>query len=111
MALSRNEIENVASHYARQYNVWKRLTNLEEIVKRHGHDHFYLYRKLCQVRNWCILSKKIKFPAEIPSREEKVFLGEISKSCFLKVIKRTKITAPLRSEYDDEIMFTVIVYK
>ena len=44
MALSRNEIENVASHYARQYDVWGQLTDLEEIVKHLGHDDFYLYR-------------------------------------------------------------------
>ena len=74
MALSRNEIENVASHYARQYDVWGQLTDLEEIVKHLGHDDFYLYRKLCQVKNWHILSKKIKFPAEIPSRGRKSFL-------------------------------------
>ena len=39
MALSRNEIENVASHYARWYDVWQQLADLEEIMKRHGHDH------------------------------------------------------------------------
>ena len=80
-------------------------------MKRHGHDYFYIYRKLCQIKNWLILSEKINFTAEIPRREEKVFLREVSKSYFLKVLKRTKIAAPLRSEYDDKIMFIVIVYK
>ena len=58
-----------------------------------------------------ILNEKIKFTAEIPSREENVFLREMSKSCVLKVIKRTKITAPLGSEYNSKIMFTMTVYK
>ena len=53
----------------------------------------------------------MKFTAEIPSREENVFLREMSKSCVLKVIKRTKITAPLGSEYNSKIMFTMTVYK
>ena len=71
----------------------------------------YIYRELCQIKNWLILSEKIQFTAEIRSREENVFLREMSKSCFLKVIKRKKITVPLQSECDEEIMFTVIVYK
>ena len=111
MALSRNEIENVASHYAGQYDVWERLADLEEIVKRHGHDNFYIYRRVCQIKNWLTLSENIKFTAEILSREENIFLRERSNSCSLKVIKRTKITAPLQSDYDDKIMFTMIVCK
>ena len=111
MALSRNEIENVASHYAGQYDVWERLADLEEIVKRHGHDNFYIYRRVCQIKNWLTLSENIKFTAEILSREENIFLRERSNSCSLKVIKRTKITAPLQSDYDDKIMFTMILCK
>ena len=44
------------------------------------------------MKNWLILSEKInyKLTAEIPSREENVFLREMSKSCFLKVIKQKK---------------------
>ena len=46
MVLSRNKIENVTSHYARQYDVWEWLADhLEQMVKRHGHDYFYIYRK------------------------------------------------------------------
>ena len=51
MVLSRNKIENVASHYARQYEVEDWLINLEEIVEQYGHNHFYIYRKLCQIKN------------------------------------------------------------
>ena len=49
--------------------------------------------------------------AELPSREERIFSRELTKSCFLIVTKRTEFTAPLRSESEDEIMLTVIVYK
>ena len=80
-------------------------------MKRHGHYHFDIYRKLFQIKNLLILNEKIKFTAEIPSREENVFLRKMSKSCVLKVIKRTKITAPLGSEYNSKIMFTMTVYK
>ena len=91
--------------------MWEQLADLEQIVKRHGHDHFDIYRKLFQIKNLLILNDKIKFTAEIPSREENVFLRKMSKSCVLKVIKRTKITAPLGSEYNSKIMFTMTVYK
>ena len=111
MVLSRNEIENVASHYARQYEVEDWLINLEEIVEQHGHNHFYIYRKLCQIKNWLIVSDKNKFTAEIPSRKEHIFLKELIRSCVLTITKRRKLAAPLRSEFDNEIMFTVIVYK
>ena len=73
MVLSRNEIENVASHYARQYEVEDWLVDLEEIVKRYRHNHFYIYRKLCQIKNWLIVSDKNKFTAEILSRKEHIF--------------------------------------
>ena len=53
MVLSRNEIENVAGHYARQYEVEDWLVDLEEIVEQHEHDHFYIYRKLCQRLAYC----------------------------------------------------------
>ena len=29
----------------------------------------------------------------------------------IKVMKRTKLNAPLQSEYDDEMMLTIIVYR
>ena len=58
-----------------------------------------------------MLCKNTKFTAEIPNKKEHIFLRELSKKYFVKVIKRTKLTAPLQSEYDDEIIFIIIVYR
>ena len=80
-------------------------------LEEHGNDPFFSYRKLCQNKNFMVLCKNTKFTAEIPSKKEHIFLRELSKKCFVKVIKRTKLTAPLESEYDDEIMFILIVYR
>ena len=41
-------------------------------MKRHGHDNFYIYRRVCQIKNWLILSENVKFTAEILSREKGV---------------------------------------
>ena len=111
MVLSKNEIENVASHYARQYEVNDWLVNMEEIWEQHGHSHFHIYRKLCQIQNWHIDSDKNKVKAKIPRRKEHIFKKELTRLSFLKVTKGTKLTAPLRSEFEYEIMFTVIVCK
>ena len=55
-----------------------------------------------------LLCENKKFAVEIPSKKEDIFLRELSKT-YMKVIIRTKLTAPLQN--DNEIMFTVIVYK
>ena len=73
LILSKNEIENVAGHYARQYEVNDWLVNMEEIWEQHGHSHFHIYRKLCQIQNWLIDSDKNKVKAKIPRRKEHIF--------------------------------------
>ena len=40
-----------------------------------------------------------------------MLLEDLSKACYLKVKRRRKITEPLRSEFMDEIMFLVTVFK
>ena len=50
------------------------------------------------------------YTVEIPSKYEYALLEDISKACFIKT-KREKITQPLNSEFDDEIMFLIAVYK
>ena len=51
MVLSKNEIQNVASQYARQYEVEDCFVGLEKILEQHGQNHFYIYRTLCQIKN------------------------------------------------------------
>ena len=42
MALTKNQIENVTTHYAREYDLRENLLNLEKCVERHGHNCFYI---------------------------------------------------------------------
>ena len=71
----------------------------------------YTYRKICQIKNWLILSEEKKNTIEVLSNKELIFLREPSKTCYIKVIKQTKLVAPLLRESDDEIIFTIAVYK
>ena len=57
------------------------------------------------------MTKEKYCTAEIPSKHEHTLLEDISKACFIKTKTRTKITEPLNSEFDDEIMFLITVYR
>ena len=54
-----------------------------------------------------LLCENKKFMIEIPSKKEDNHLRELSKNCYIKVKKPTKLTALLQSEYDNEIMLVV----
>ena len=51
------------------------------------------------------------YTVETPSKYEHTLLEDISKACFIKAKRRRKITVHLNSEFDDEIMFLITVYK
>ena len=40
MALTKSQIENVATYYAREYDLRENLLNLEECVEQHWHNSF-----------------------------------------------------------------------
>ena len=111
MTLTRNQIENIVNYYVREYNVWESFPNLAKTMGQHGNSTFHLYRKLCQIKNWLILSEEKKLSTEIPSKKEYIFLREIFRACFIKVMRQAKLTEPLRSEYKQEILFTILKYK
>ena len=97
MVLSKNEIENVASHYARQYEVNDWLVNMEEIWG--------------QLKTGLLIVIKIKLKPKFQEGKNIFLKKELTRLSFLKVTKGTKLTTPLRSEFEYEIMFTVIVCK
>ena len=46
-ALTNNAVMNLLGHYSNWYDVWEVRTDLIEIMKRHGHNKCYIYRKIC----------------------------------------------------------------
>ena len=89
--------------------MWEVRPDHLETLERHGHNK-YIYRKICQFKNYFLLMQEKCYTVEIPSKYEYALLEDISKACFIKT-KRGKITQPLNSEFDDEIMFLIAVYK
>ena len=73
MALTKNEIENITTHYTSWYDIWENLINLEEIVEQHGNEPFFIYGKCSQIKNFMLLCENKKFTIEIPSKKEDIF--------------------------------------
>ena len=55
MTLTKNQIGNITTSYARDYDLWESLLNLEETVEQHGNDPFFIYRKLCHIKYFMVL--------------------------------------------------------
>ena len=62
---------------------------------------------MAKVKNFLIVSDNKKFTAEIPMEEERDFLEELNKACYIKITKRKKKENIL---YNNEIYATVNVY-
>ena len=71
----------------------------------------YIYRKICQFKSYLLFTKEKCYTVEIPSKHEHTLLEDLIKACFIKTKTRTKITEPLNSEFSDEIMFLITIYK
>ena len=66
--------------------------------------------KLYSLKTTFYYQKKKKVTAKIPSRCEATLLEDLSKSCYLKVKRRRKITEPKKCEFMDQIMFLITVF-
>ena len=109
-ALTNDAVINLLWHYSNRFDVWEVRPDLIEILERYGHNKCYIYRKICQFKNYLLLTKEKCYTVEIPSKHEHTLLEDISKVYSKKTKTRTKITEPLNSEFDDKIMFCTTVY-
>ena len=64
--MDQNVIQNVADHYASEYELMDRLNDLKELIKNHDVEPFYIFRYILLVKNYLIYSKNIAYTAEIP---------------------------------------------
>ena len=102
---------NISWRYSNQFDVWGVRPDLIEILERCGHDKCYIYRTICHFKNYLLLTKEKCYTVEIPSKHEHALLENTSKVCFIKIKTKTKITEPLNSKFDNEIMFLITVYE
>ena len=89
--LNANEIINIASEYQLFYNLKKEEDEIKKILIEKGHKKFYIFRYIAFVKNFLLVSKNLKFTIEIPAIRERLFLEELNKGCYVKVLKRKTI--------------------
>ena len=106
--LNAYEIINIASDYRWKYHLKEEEEDeIKKILIEKGHKKFYIFRYISKVKNFLILSNNLKFTIEVPTVEERDFLEDLNKACYIKIIKRETKENAL---YDNEIYATVNVY-
>ena len=105
--LNANQIVNIASEYRSFYNLKKEEDEIKKILIEKGYKKFYIFRYMAIVKNFLILSKNLKFTIEIPINKERLYLEELNKACYIKVIKRKTKNNTL---YSNEVYATIDVY-
>ena len=111
MAISQlnvNQIINIASDYRWKYHLKEEEEEeIKKILIEKGYKKFYIFRYIAKVKNVLIVSNNLKFTIELPMVEEREFLEDLNKACYIKIIKRKTKENTL---YDNEIYATINVY-
>ena len=106
--LNANEIINIASDYRWKFHLKEEEEEeIKKILIEKGYKRFYIFRYIAKVKNFLIVSNNLKFTIEVPTVEERDFLEELNKACYIKIIKRKTKENTL---YENEIYATVNVY-
>ena len=111
MAISQlnvNQIINIASDYRWKYHLKEEEEEeIKKILIEKGYKKFYIFRYIAKVKNFLIVSNNLKFTIEVPTVEQRDFLEDLNKACYIKIIKRK---AKENTLYDNEIYATINVY-
>ena len=101
MALSTDKIVNITKQTISEFKLdeEKDLKNIEQVLKMHGNQQFYILRYVSFIKNFLILSKVGKYTIEVPSCKERYFVDRLSDSCFIQVKNRRVEKTELNSEY------------
>ena len=105
--LNANQIINIASDYRWKYHLKEEEEEIKKILIEKGYKKFYIFRYISKVKNFLIVSNNLKFTIEVPTVEEREFLEDLNKACYIKITKRKTKENTL---YDNEIYATVNVY-
>ena len=113
MALTSDQIINITRQTISEFelNEENDSKNIQQILKMHGNNQFYLLRYVSFCKNLLILSKAAKYTIEVPSKKEEYYLNRLTDSCFIQIKNRRVEKAELRSEYYDEVFLTIDVFK
>ena len=113
MALTSDEIMNITRQTISEFKLDEEndSKNIEQILKMHGNQQFYILRYVSFCKIFLILSKVGKYTIEVPSCKERYFLNRLTESCFIQVKKRRVEKAELCSEYYNEVFLTIDIFK
>ena len=106
--LNANDIINISTDFGRKFNLKEEEEDeIKKILIERGYKKFYIFRYIAKVKNFLIVSNNKKFTIEVPMVEQRDFLEDLNKACFIKITKRRKKENVL---YSNEIYATVNVY-
>ena len=92
MAISQlnvNQIINIASDYRWKYHLKEEEEEeIKKILIEKGYKKFYIFRYIAKVKNFLIVSNNLKFTIEVPTVEQRDFLEDLNKACYIKIIKK-----------------------
>ena len=113
MALTSDQITNITRQTISEFKLDEEndSKNIEQILKMHGNQQFYILRYVSFCKNFLILSKVGKYTIEVPSLREHYFVDRLSDSCFIQVKNRRVEKVHLNSEYYNEIYLTIDVFR
>ena len=106
--LNANDIINISTDFGRKFNLKEEEEDeIKKILIERGYKKFYIFRYIAKVKNFLIVSNNKKFTIEVPTVEQRDFLEDLNKACFIKITKRRKKENVF---YSNEIYATVNVY-
>ena len=106
--LNTNEIINISTNYQANYNLKEEEKNeIQKILIEKGYKKFYIFRYIAKVKNFLIKAEKLKFTIEIPINKERLYLEELNKACYIKIVKRK---TKENNMYSNEVYAIVNVY-
>ena len=106
--LNANDIINISTDFGTKFNLKEEEEDeIKKILIERGYKKFYIFRYIAKVKNFLIVSNNKKFTIEVPTVEQRDFLEDLNKACFIKITKRRKKENVL---YSNEIYATVNVY-
>lgn len=107
-SLTANELINIPNDYGHLFNLKKNeIEEIKNILIEKGRKEFYIYKYIAKCKNFLILDEGLKFTMEVPTRAERLFMEEINKKCYIKILKRKTIKSTL---YENEVKAIVKVF-
>ena len=111
MAISQlnvNQIINISTEFREWFNLKKEEEDeIKKILIDVGYKKFYIFRYIAKVKNFLIKAEKLKFTIEVPINRERLYMEELNKACYIKVLNRRTQQNHI---YENEVYATVAVY-